>query len=203
MTKSQTQLYWRSWALVVAAHDWRMEAGRLVGQRQEIWQGCDLNALYQDVWECAEHLASHGQRSVAADDLRHACTVIATGHQVSSRHMTNEQFDRVLALFRLLADPNNLNHMLAWENAEAGERRRQLHVITRNAPAAYVRAIARDKFGTSVLEDLNLKQLRELALTIRMRWKRKAEHQPPAAPAIASHAERVPDRQGDRHGDNS
>jgi hypothetical protein len=109
------------------------------------------------------------------DALRHACHFGALNHPASSRRLSNADFDRVLALFRLLAAPDNLDNLTAWLDVESGERRRLVHVITQSPPA-YWQSIARDKFhGEIDLDRLTLDQLRQLALTLRKRAQARAQ----------------------------
>jgi len=139
--------------------------------------------VYQAVWNTASGLAwQAGRGSLTADDLRHGCHCVAVGRAVSSKHLTNAELDHVLALFRLLADPDNLAHVQAWQDRDAGERRRHVHVITQAEPA-YWHRIASDKFGTHDLDSLTLDQLRQISLTVRSRLNTRRERT-----AVAAHA---------------
>jgi hypothetical protein len=169
MTSAQTKLYWKAWAAVARVHNWRGSGEALASTHQACWVSPSLDRTYQSVWSMASGLAwQEGRSSISADDLRHACAAVALGRVTSSKRLSNADFDRALALFRLLAEPENLAHLEAWENRDAGERRRHAHVITQTPPA-YWQRISRDKFGPADLDRLSLEQLRQLSLTLRLR----------------------------------
>lgn len=189
MTAAQTQLYWKAWSAVVRAHGWRGQGAALAASHQACWVSPSLDRTYQAIWSMASGLAwQEGRGSLTADDLRHACAAIALGRVASSKGFTNQDLDRVLALFRLLAEPEKLAHLKAWDNRDAGERRRHVHVITQ-APAAYWQRIAADKFGHADLDRLPLEQLRQLSLTLR---RRVAARPQPVAHAMAPPAPLCP-----------
>ena len=182
MSSGQKHLYWRSWSAVVAKHGWRGKAAEMRAARPACWASPELNPILAGVWEFAERLAAQEHRALAADDLRRACSMVATGRLVSSKRLSNAELDRVLALFRLLAEPDNLAAVRAWFDSDGGERRRHLYVI-RQSPPAYVSAIARDKFGTTDLDRLTLEQLRQLSLTLRNRPAARVQSAATPAPA--------------------
>lgn len=107
--------------------------------------------------------------SVAATELRHGCHRVALGGDKSAKALTNAEADRVVALFNLIASPEDLDAMLAWEHPEAGAVKRLAWAIEHLAPAAYVEAVASDKFGTRAWRSLPEASLRQLALTLRNR----------------------------------
>lgn len=184
MNTAQTQLYWRAWAAVVRVHNWRGTGEALAATYEACWISPELNAsVYQPIWNAASGLAyQKNRRSLTAEDLRHACHIVALNRNASSKHFTNADLDRVLALLRLLADPNTLRNVEAWQNEEAGERCRLVYVI-KQAPPAYFQKIAHDKFGTADLAQLTLEQLRQLSLTLRSRL---AAREPITAPQPAA-----------------
>jgi hypothetical protein len=174
MTTQQQQLYFRLWAAAAKAHGWNTQAGiadalqrRSGGER---WVSPDLDQCLAAIYRLAGELAAQGGRSPNADDFRRACLCQATGYFASSRALTNAEFDRVIDLLRLLANPDDLANVARYLDPEAGDRRRYLHTIGR-VKAEYSRAVARDKFGVADVESLNLQQLRQLALTLRLRLK--------------------------------
>ena len=65
----------------------------------------------------AEVLAHGHHRSVTADDLRRGCNVVATG-KISSGDLDNKQTNRVVALFKLLTDPDDLDAVMNWLHPE-------------------------------------------------------------------------------------
>lgn len=177
MNHDQTQLYRREWQTASRAHVWNTKAGiaaALAAHRAgEVWQSPALNELLGTIYEIAQNYALLNDREITTDDLRHACTGVALQRHVSSKAFTNADFDKVLALLRLLANPTSLkNQIAALAPGEAGERRRHLHVISQ-ADEPYVHAIARDKFGHADLDRLTLSELRQLSLTIRNREARQ------------------------------
>lgn len=182
MTPSQTQLYWRTWASVVRAHGWRGDSDALHCTRQPCFVSPALDAVYQAVWHAATDLAClQDGCNLTAEALRHAVHVVALGRDASSKQLTNAEFDRVLALFRLLAEPDKLAHLEAWESADAGERRRHLYVIRQAAPA-YWQRICRDRFGHCDLDRLPLESLRQFSLTLRERARTRAQRAETTAP---------------------
>ncbi|MBE0545726.1 MAG: hypothetical protein IH623_30720 [Verrucomicrobia bacterium] len=173
MNQAQTQLYFRTWAAAAKAHGWDSIAGVTAAvarhKNGDVWQSPELNQTLSIIYTAAQNYALQSARSITANDLRHGCHFVALGRSVSSKRFTNGDFDRVLGLLRLLTDPTNLRNVLAFQdNGQAGERKRQLHVI-HQSPPAYVARIANDKFGHSRIDDLTLEQLRQLALTLRHR----------------------------------
>lgn len=109
------------------------------------------------------------------DARRHGVHVQALGFDVSHRHFTDQQFDRIIHLLKLLANPDNLDSVLFFQDPERGERNRLLWRIERTAPKRYIESISADKFGTVYYRDLTATQLEQLrnTLTNRMRTKRK------------------------------
>ena len=173
MNFSQTQLYRREWQAAARAHGWNTKAGimaALAAHRSgEVWQSPALNELLGTLYEIADAYAQCEERAVTTDDLRHACTGVALRRHISSKSFTNADFDKVLALLRLLANPTSLKNQIAAQNpAEVGERRRHLHIINQS-DAPYWRRIATDKFGHADLDRLTLTELRQLSLTLRNR----------------------------------
>lgn len=177
MNLAQTQLYRREWQKAARAHGWNTKAGIAAAiaahQSGQVWESPALTQLLGAIYEIAGSCAQLEERDITTDDLRHACTGVALQRHVSSKAFTNADFDKVLVLLRLLANPTSLkNQIAAIAPAEAGERRRHLHVINQ-ADAPYVRAIALDKFGHGDLDRLTLAELRQLSLTIRNRQARR------------------------------
>ena len=181
-TKQQRFLYFPAWNRVTLAHNWTMSKGRLQGRRQETWAHAEPAELYQRVWEAAGNLARAGHRAITPEDLRHACHVVALGRDKSSTDMDNQETDRVVTLFRILADPDDLDAILAWTNPENSERKRYVASIRQRADFKYIDKLCRDKFSgtytTPFYEDLPMPQLKQLYLTIRARFPR---HQAPPA----------------------
>lgn len=112
------------------------------------------------------------------DSWRHAVHQKALGYDTSHQHMDNREVDRVFKTLELLADPDNLDAVLFFENPEREEKKRLLWRIERTAPKPYIESISADKFGTIYYADLETAQLEHLrnTLTNRMRAKRKKDN---------------------------
>lgn len=173
-SKQQRYFYFPAWNQAALAHGWTLVKGRLTGRRQESWAHAEPAELYQRVWEAAYNLARAAHRAVTPEDLRHACHVVALGKDKSSTDMDNQETDRVVTLFRILADPDDLDAILAWTNPENSERKRYVASIRRRADFKYIDKLCRDKFSgiyiTPFYEDLPMPQLKQLYLTIRARF---------------------------------
>jgi hypothetical protein len=173
MTTAQAyRFYFPAWSACVKANAWHMEDGRLVGNGLSD-QPSTINDQLPKVLTFARQIAQAQHRGPMVDDLRHACHIVALGRDKSSKVLNNAELDRVVALFKLLADPEDLSAIMAWENPVEADVKRVKWFITNTAPSAYVAAIARDKFGTSDWESLDLKQMRFLAMTLANRRDRK------------------------------
>jgi hypothetical protein len=184
MTAAQKALYFRGWAAVALVHGWRSSGEALLASRLEAWCSPDLDKVYQAVWITA--LANADARGVTADTMRRSCHLVAGAPQ-SSKDFTHADLDRVLNLFALLARPG-LDTVLRYEDREAGERRRHVHVIRQAAPA-YWQKICRDRFGHCDLDRLTLEQLRQLSLTLRSRARARAQRPETAAPPVPATTE--------------
>lgn len=110
------------------------------------------------------------------EDYRHACHILALGEEKSSKDMTDLELDRVLAIFALLQDPDDLQATMDAEHPTKSQMRRIRWSIC-NSPMgeSYVRAVARNKFGTARWESLNETQLRQLHITLKARERSRAK----------------------------
>jgi hypothetical protein len=174
MTKAQqTRFYFPAWNRCAAANHWLIRAGRLVGKRLETHGGPQSTNLYHQVWTAAQARAADHHRAVIPDDLRHACHQVALGHDKPSADLTNKEVDRVVTLFAILQDPDNLDAQIDWDHPDEAARKRLVHSIGNLAPFPYIDQICRDKFGaaytTPFWEDLSIAHLRQLHLTLRGR----------------------------------
>lgn len=197
MTPSQKNLYFNLWREVTIAHDWRMIKGRLLATRPEAAGQAEADKLALRVWEAACALAGQAHRAITADDLRHACHIVAIGKDISSKVMTNKQLNRLFALFKFLKDPNNIAAAIAWENPEDADRKSLIIVIQRYAGLActgnaehhvdaYINEICKHRtdwpnYHEPHWEDLQLHQLRQLVTTLSNRARAK---QAPIAPHV-------------------
>jgi len=109
---------------------------------------------------------------------RHELHIRALGQDKSHLDFTNEDFDRVLAEFRAVSRPDDLAAQL---RQHAQPRTRLLYTIMRLAPEPYWQAVARDKFGTTDLDNLDLEQLRQLRITLAARARSRERRQPASA----------------------
>jgi hypothetical protein len=171
--RQQIGLYFPAWGKAAANHGWNR---RGVGQRVDFFGNSpELNELYQRIWNIAEERAgTHDSHrflppAPGAEDFRHACHVVALGADKSSTQLTNAELDRILALFKLLADPDDLSATLAWNNPQEEKRKRMLWWIQNNCVESYVVEVCRQKFQTDDFESLSFKQLGQLHLTLKKR----------------------------------
>ena len=192
MTELQrTNFYFPAWRRCADANDWVMDGGRLsagdgvsgLGSRED-------SAYHLQVWTVATALARHDHCAITADHLRHACNWIATlsrdcgdqlsNHQpraVSCHDLDNRQTSRVVDLFRLLTDPEDLDALIAWENPEVADKRSLVRWLKKLAPEAVLIAISKNAWGTIFWEDQEIDQLRWLARQVKSR-----SHRPRSRP---------------------
>lgn len=116
-------------------------------------------------------------RKARPDADRHALHVEALGMDKSSKRFTNRDLDRVLAVFRAISRPDDVDAQL---RQQAMERTRALYTIGKH-PAEYVQAICMDRFGTADLEQLDDAQAAQLAMTLANR--RRASDKRAAVPS--------------------
>ena len=133
------------------------------------------NALYFREWGRVR--ATCKQQGLPVPD-RHSLHVKALGQDKSHLDFTNDDFDRVLAEFRALSQPDSLAAQLRQQDMP---RRRLLYSIRRLAAEPYWRAIARDKFGTEDETRLSLVQLTQLRITLAARGRSRSRRQAAAA----------------------
>ncbi|MFO1458250.1 MAG: hypothetical protein U1G08_02505 [Verrucomicrobiota bacterium] len=128
------------------------------------------NPQADEVMAIATRHAARRQALVSPDDLRHACHVVALGKDRSSYDLTNWQMDRVVALFELLADNENISAQVRWANEDLDAVRR-LEWAIKNVgfPEAYIAAISHGKFGSRAWKALRPDQLRQLLITLKGR----------------------------------
>lgn len=181
----QRRFYFPAWQDAAKRRGWLMMEGRLMADLDApLWLPPEhpLTDLLPLIHQHARTRAAAAGHAPQPDDLRHACTIAALGRDKSSTRFTNAETDRLVALFRLIADPENLAHLTAWAEPEQATRRRYLRACRELATDAYILAIARDKFGPGEFEppfweNLRLPHLAQLLLTLRHRHPTK--HQPP------------------------
>lgn len=162
MTSAQAKkLYWPLWSKALRTAWFRDPAAGYVLQSAEpMAEQITLDAQARAHDEC---------RALSQDDLRHAAHRLALGHDQSSKTLDNRDLDRLVSLFRILADPDDLRARLDWDHPERTARRRYDHVIRTSVPEAYARHVSADKFGQADPERLSHSQARDLAMTLRAR----------------------------------
>lgn len=162
LSKLQIAKHWRTWGTVLAANHWRAKdfPANL---------GADRSPFHKQVVAFAQTLAlKAGGFIVTADDLRHGCAWAALGKPKSFTKFNNSDFDRILVLYELLINPENLRAVMAWNEYEnggdPGSRRRLLNRI-RKAPQSSVQHILTDElsfYGSNDLDDLPVEKLQAL-----------------------------------------
>ena len=179
MTHAQLKwFYMPAWRRCAHANDWTMSRGRLVAdlaaQREESLQWKEpYGPTLRQVLDLAAQLAAKIHRAIIADDLRHACNVVATGRE-SSKNLTNPQVNRVVSLFNLLRDPEDLDAIMAWLHPENAERASFISFLRKQASEEALCAISRNAYDTIFWEDLELSKLRWMCTEVKSR-KRKLD----------------------------
>ncbi len=169
--KQRAKFYFPAWNRCVEANEWFMVKGRFTGKRAAKYGAYpDVDAAYQSVWRAAEALALQHHRAITAEDLRHACHVVALGKDKSSKTMTNAETDRVVSLIRLMTDPDDLDAVMAYSDPTISARQRLLWVLDQ-APMGYVAKICESMFGTADWSTLEQDCLSQLAGIVRQRRK--------------------------------
>ena len=171
--KQQRRFYFPAWNECARANDWVMVRGRLladlVAQRQEFlkWPQVAADAGLS-VLDYAEQLGLQEHRVVTAEDLRHGCNLVATaGRKQSSEALTNAELNRVVVLFRLLKEPEDLDAVMEWLHPDIADKRSLVGYLKRLAPEATLIAICRNAFGTIYWEGLDESKLRWLIKTVK------------------------------------
>lgn len=133
------------------------------------------NALYWREWSAVR------KASPASD--RHELHLQALGEEKSHVDFNNDDFDKVLAAFRAVSQPGNLNAQL---HALNGQRKRLLFGIRKlarsmDAGDAYVAGIVRTmnaegKLGSDDLEQLHPRELTKVMIALRQHEKRGCVH---------------------------
>jgi len=176
-TRQLHALYFPAWARALKAN-WRTDRGCAVPA-----DGRRTSDTLVQVEEAAVAAARRLMRAPKIEDLRHACHVVAIGRDKSSKDLNNAELDRVLAVLRILADPDDLSAVIARDNPETDARRRYEWAIAHSGhPEAYIRTIAGTKFGSGNWKALPMPQLKMLSMTLK---NRRPVTDLPAAPAPA------------------
>jgi hypothetical protein len=184
--KQWFKFYLPAWSACADANTWLSKKGVFLGKQAPMFGRAEAGELYNQVWIAAQQLALAEHRALKPDDFRHACHIVALGRPKSSKDFTNAECDRVVCLFKILTNPDDIDALIEWDHPEIAAVKRLKWSIEHAAPDAYVRKIAADKFGTRLWEDLEEGQLRHLAMTLRHRRGAWAHQRTPAAAEAAT-----------------
>lgn len=119
MSPKQTPVYFRLWQAAWKAQ-WRLENGT-----PQILASASSEARQIDA--IASRRARLQHRAPNLDDIRHATHVHAIGRDRSSKDLTQDEIDRVWALFRMLAAPEDLGAIIGVQNPQSQARLRTIH----------------------------------------------------------------------------
>jgi hypothetical protein len=109
-------------------------------------------------------------RKAAPETDRHELHVRALGADRSHKEFTNGDLDQVLAEFRVVSEPWNLNAQMRQLNQP---RKRLMWSIRNRADQPYWEKIMRDRFSKERLEDLTDRELEQLRNTLAARANKK------------------------------
>jgi hypothetical protein len=169
----RTRLYFPAWGKAFAAN-WSRASGRVVPVSPQ--PGGDWARKIEVL---AEQSAAAEFRAASVDDYRHASHVVGLGRAKSSKALSNADLDRVLNLFRLLQDADQLAPAMALADPSTDERRRLLWAVSKCGFAQpYIETVCRATQGTSEWQSLSNRSLGLLVATLR---KRQASRQAAAA----------------------
>lgn len=171
MTKPQHAKYMKEWSRAYRTHWAGVRNGEVLSR-----PGRPDSALREEILAIArrEAAADPVDGRLTPDRLRHACHIHALGRNISSWDLTNRQWDKVVAVFRLLNDPANIGADIAVSDHQAHpmrpDRKRVAFALQKlDLPDAYIGEISRDKFGSSNWRQLTEVQLQQLLITCKAR----------------------------------
>ena len=169
--RQQKALYFPAWNAAAKACGWnKKHSASSASSAVNHSSNPLLNDLHQRICTIArERAQAAGLSGPSGQEFRHACHIVAFGRDKSSADLSNAELDRILALFRLLADPDDLGAMLAWQSPAEGQRKRLLHFIRHECVESYVAEVCRQKFGTDNWQGLDTADLRQLHMTLKNR----------------------------------
>lgn len=164
--RQKFRFYFPAWNACVKANGWRKVKGRLVLEHSHQTEEMARVLIF------GQQRAKMARRGLTVDDLRHGAHLLALGQDKSSEDLTNAEVDRVVTLFHLLTEPDNLTSRLAWDAYTRGEDPgavKRVEYFIRRCPEAYVRAVSADKFGTRAWENLPIAAKKQLSMTLKNR----------------------------------
>lgn len=165
MTVSQRRhLYFPAWNRAFDVH-WF-----LTGQRVAPKDPRPASAVRDQVETMAAAIALRAGRALSKDDIRHAAHIVALGRDKSANDLSNQEIEKVVAFFRIIADPDDLTAHMTFD-ADSADSSDRMHWALQHSALGenYVRAVCRGKFGTPRWEGLSPSQLRQLVITIKQR----------------------------------
>lgn len=178
-TDQRKYFYFPLWSALAKACDWKMESGRLLADlpfqlRAAVRFPAHAHSLLNAVITSAQAVARREQRGVTADDLRHACNLVASGGKTDSagsmtqRHLNH--FDRLCAVLR---DPWNLSATIAWADPAEDDRKRTVEYLRKLANEGRLIAISLNAWGISEWETLDQARLDALQAEVKKNaWKK-------------------------------
>jgi len=145
-------------------------------------------ALYWREWGAVRTaLRARGYSPAEADCMRGELHLQALGEEVSSKDLTNTDFDKVLGAFRAVSRPDDLGAQMAAEDAP---KRRMIYGIERLETEAgregYAASLCEDIYGHRDWRRLDGEELVKLRATLARRIERREAEPEPAADAAAA-----------------
>lgn len=180
MTRAEKKrFFFPAWNRAAESHGWVLRGGRLAGKRLEVFgpgHRSEINVEYQKVWNAAEQFSATAHRAVQPSDLRHGCYVAALRRDKKTDDLFHKEVTRVVNLFKVLADPDDLDAVLDYFHPVNQERKELVWWLENKATAGWPADLAEDIYGTRDWPSLETWQLRALRGTIRDRKNGVAEH---------------------------
>lgn len=161
---AQNKKYWRRWAACARANGWTMIGGRLNPAAV-----LDASEHHCSVHAAALQIAQAEVLGLTANQLRHACHVVALGHDRPHAKFTNKDFDALLNywgderdIVGLLIEPADLAASIHEAAPELKVRERLLIGIRRNFIGGYTAELSAAIYGTRDWEQLGDRDLENL-----------------------------------------
>ena len=179
MTPNQHKFFYlKHWTPCARACQWNTQAG-IWGPGRAAVSPEDAQRLAQVVAH-AYQFAKAQHRGPKPDDFRHACHIIALGKNKSSLDFTNDEVERIVCLFRVLAAPDDLDAIMDWDDPARAKKKNLIVQAQAKAPEAYIATIVRDRYRRAGLDDLTIPQLLDLCRLLNQRkaaWAGKSNHE--------------------------
>lgn len=177
MTEGQrNRFFMPEWQKCVRANGWHTSGGfAVVDEARLNEEGRQAVALARQRARMRDGALLCGPQPFTLSDLRHGCYIVAIRRDKETEHLSNDDQDRIVALFKLLADPDDLAALQNWQAYQRGEnpgnRKRRKWFIKSRAPEAVSRHIAMDltRGRTKDLESLSDQEESNLARVLAQR----------------------------------